>query len=354
MEQIVSFPGLGIGEFTLNRVAFSLFGKPIYWYGVIIAVGFLLAITYAIKRSREFGLDADRVLDVIMGGAIGGVIGARIYYVVFSWADYKDNLVDVFKIWEGGIAIYGGIIGGFLVGALMCKWRKVRLLPMADLVTASFLLGQGIGRWGNFVNVEAFGEVTAGPLRMCSPSAANYLLNQGLIDNATAQQILEGTLGVQPTFFYESVWCLLGFLVLAWFTKKRRYDGQMTLLYAAWYGAERAIVEGMRTDSLMWGSVRVSQALAAFLTVVSVAALLYFHFKIKKANDSEYMRLYVYSEEAQAILRGEFYPKKKTENAEESVPAPQPEEAVQESSQETPTQQEETASAVQEEGSGQG
>ena len=117
MEQTLSFPGLGIEQFTLNRIAFSVLGKPIYWYGIIIAAGFLLALLYANKRAGAFGLDSDRVLDVILGGSIGGIIGARIYYVVFSWANYKDNLIDVFKIWEGGIAIYGGVIGGFAIAA---------------------------------------------------------------------------------------------------------------------------------------------------------------------------------------------------------------------------------------------
>ncbi len=323
MEQTLSFPGLGIEQFTLNRIAFSVLGKPIYWYGIIIAAGFLLALLYANKRAGAFGLDSDRVLDVILGGSIGGIIGARIYYVVFSWANYKDNLIDVFKIWEGGIAIYGGVIGGFLAGALMCRLRRVRFLPMADLAVACLILGQGIGRWGNFVNIEAFGSVTALPWRMCSPAIASYLQQVGFADAATAAQILDGTLGVHPTFFYESVWCLLSFGILAWFTSRRRYDGELTLLYVFLYSAERAIVEGLRTDSLMWGSVRVSQALAVVLTVVSASLLLFMRAKIKRKNDPDFLPLYVNTTEGQAVLAGTFYPKKEKEQPVEETNEPQ-------------------------------
>ncbi len=307
----VAFPGLGIDPFPLNRVAFTIPGInwPVYWYGIIFASAFLLAILYVSKRAHTFGLDPDRALDVVLGGALGGIIGARAYFVLFSWEQYKDNLVDIFKIWEGGIAIYGSVIGGFLAGYLTCRLRKVKFLPMADLAVGGLILGQAIGRWGNFVNIEAFGSVTDGVWRMSSPAAADFLLRTGQIDQTVADQIAAGTLGVHPTFFYESVWCLIGFLLIVWMTGRRRFDGQLTLFYAGWYGLGRSVIEGLRTDSLMWGSVRVSQALAVILVVASVAAKLVICRKIKGAEDAERWKLYVDTEEGQAILRGEFYSK---------------------------------------------
>lgn len=312
MTQTVSFPGLGIGEFSINRIAFSIFGHPIYWYGVIIALAFLLGIAYILKRASAFGLNSDRVLDVVLGAVVGGIIGARIYYVVFSWEQYRENLADVFKIWEGGIAIYGGVIGGFLIGALMCRIRKVRFIPMADLAVGGLILGQSIGRWGNFVNVEAFGSNTNLPWGMASPSIVEYLTRHQA--ELTAQGVtVDPSMPVHPTFFYESIWCLLGFLVIALVTNRRRFDGELTLLYAAWYGAGRAVIEGLRTDSLMWGSVRVSQALAVLLVCVSVLVWLFIKSKIKKADNPEYLKLYVDTAEGQAIVNGTFYKSAKTD-----------------------------------------
>ncbi len=308
MNQIVSFPGLGIGEFTINRVAFSVFGHPIYWYGVIIALAFLLGIFYIIKRARIFGLDSDRVMDVILGAVIGGIIGARIYYVLFSWDQYRDNLADVIKIWEGGIAIYGGVIGGFLVGAWMSRIRKVRFIPMADLAVGGLILGQSIGRWGNFINVEAFGSNTGLPWGMASPSIAEYLTRH---QAALAAQgvAVDPAMPVHPTFFYESMWCLIGFLLIALAAKHRRFDGELTLLYAAWYGAGRAVIEGLRTDSLMWGRVRVSQALAIILVIASIVTWILIRSKLKKSGDQEYLKLYVDTAEGQAVINGTFYKK---------------------------------------------
>lgn len=308
MTQTVSFPGLGIEEITLNRVAFTIFGHPIYWYGVIIALAFLLGITYLIKRAPAFGLDSDRVMDVILGAVIGGIIGARIYYVAFSWDQYRSNLADVVKIWEGGIAIYGGVLGGFLVGAIICRIRKVRFVPMADLAVGGLILGQSIGRWGNFVNVEAFGSNTSLPWGMASPSITEYLARHQAALAAQGVSV-DPSMPVHPTFFYESMWCLLGFLLIALVTKHRRFDGELTLLYAGWYGAGRSVIEGLRTDSLMWGSVRVSQALAILLVIASILTWLLIRMKIKKSGDPEYLKLYVDTTEGQAILNKTFYQK---------------------------------------------
>ena len=343
--QTVSFPGLGIGPFELDRVALTLFGKPIYWYGILFALAFLAAILYILRRAPEFGLDGDRVMDVVIGAVVLGIVGARTYYVAFSWDFYKDNLLQVFNLRNGGIAMYGSIIGGVIGGWLVCRWRKVKFLPMADAALTGVIAGQAIGRWGNFVNVEAFGSVTDLPWRMCSPQAAQYLLNTNQIDQATADQIVAGTLGVHPTFFYESVWCLLGFLLLAWFTSRRRYDGQLVLLYCAWYGAERAVVEGLRTDSLYWGGVRVSQALAAVLVVVSVCLLVYLRRREKRGD---LPALYVNTEEGRAVVNGTFYRKKDAAPAEEPAaePAGRPEEAGE--AAEEPTEGEAAANSAEE------
>lgn len=271
MVQVISFPGLGIEEITLNRVAFTLFGLPVYWYGVIIAVGFLLGIAYILRRCPEFGLDSDKALDVLLGVAVGGIVGARLYYVIFSGQHY--TLMDILRVRDGGLAIYGGVIGGFLSGMLMCRWRKVKFLPMADATVGGVILGQAIGRWGNFVNVEAFGSNTAMPWGMAGKPIADYLAAHQ--EQLAAQGILvDPSMPVHPTFFYESMWCLAGFVVLAVFVKRRQLDGEVALFYLAWYGMGRAVIEGLRTDSLMLGGFRVSQLLAVLLTVASFALIM--------------------------------------------------------------------------------
>lgn len=270
MVQVISFPGLGIEKIALNRVAFTIFGLPVYWYGVIIAVGFLLAITYILRRCPEFGLDSDKALDVLLGVAVGGIVGARLYYVIFSGQHY--TLMDILRVRDGGLAIYGGVIGGFLSGMLMCRWRKVKFLPMADATVGGVILGQAIGRWGNFVNVEAFGGNTAMPWGMAGKPIADYLAAHQ--EQLAAQGILvDPSMPVHPTFFYESMWCLAGFVVLAMFVKRRQLDGEVALFYLAWYGMGRAVIEGLRTDSLMLGGFRVSQLLAVLLTVASFALI---------------------------------------------------------------------------------
>lgn len=285
MEKVISFPGLGIDEIVLNRAAFTVFGFPIYWYGVIIATGFLLAIAYILRRCPEFGIDSDRALDVLLGVAVGGIVGARLYYVIFSGQHY--TLMDILRVRDGGLAIYGGVIGGFLAGVLMCRWRKVRFLPMADATVGGVILGQAIGRWGNFVNVEAFGSNTTLPWGMAGKSIADYLAGR---QAALAAQgiMVDPALPVHPTFFYESVWCLIGFILLALFVKRRRFDGEVVLFYFAWYGAGRGVIEGLRTDSLMLGSLRVSQLLAVLLVAVSVALVAWRLAKLKAAPAALY------------------------------------------------------------------
>ena len=256
MVHHICFPGLGIDCGNINPVAFSIFGKNIMWYGIIIAAGFVLAVFYASRRAKSFGLCQDNIFDFILLAAPLAIICARAYYVIFNFAEYKDNLADVVKIWNGGIAIYGAIIGGFAAAVIFCGIARVRLLPMLDICSLGLLIGQSVGRWGNFINAEAYGAPTSLPWRMVIYNPAH---------SASA-------VGVHPTFLYESLWNALGFAILHIYSKKRKNlpEGQIFALYMTWYGIGRAMIEGLRTDSLyLFGTgIRVSQLVA----VVTAAA----------------------------------------------------------------------------------
>ena len=276
MTNTVFFPELDL-EFHLNRVAFSLFGHNIYWYGLIIATGFLLAVAFGLWKCREFGLDPDTITDAIFVVVPSAIIGARAYYVIFNPqicfdADGSFSFLRMIAFWDGGLAIYGGIIGTVISALIFCKVRKVDFWSGMDITVYGLLIGQLIGRWGNFVNVEAYGGVTSLPWRMCSESIANELWRDGLLESQEMyQSILDGTLGVHPTFLYESLWNLLGFVILLVLMKKgRKFNGQMFLSYVIWYGLGRAVIEGLRTDSLyFFGTpIRSSQMLG----LVSAAA----------------------------------------------------------------------------------
>ena len=273
MTNLVQFPGLGL-SFHLNRVAFTIGGVSIYWYGVCIAFGICLALVFAFRHSIEFGVDPDSMVDVILIGVVLGIISARAYYVAMAPFKYE-SIWEMIAIRDGGLAIYGGIIGGFLFGGLACKWRGVPVLPMFDLTAMGFLIGQGCGRWGNFFNQEAFGTNTHTALfRMWSPkirdtlaASADLLASKGVTVDPNAP--------VHPTFLYESVWCLLSFVILHLVvTKARKFKGEVFILYGILYGFERMIVEGLRTDSLYIGntSIRVSQLLSAVIVFVAIVA----------------------------------------------------------------------------------
>ena len=257
----ISFPGLGIKGINPPQ-SFEIFGHSIYLYGVIIAVGLLLAVWYGLKRSKHFGLKEDDILDGVLCIVPFAIICARLYYCIFRWDTYKTDPLSILYIWQGGLAIYGGVIGAAIGVIVFSKVKKVSLPAVLDLVAISFLIGQFIGRWGNFTNREAFGGACTNFLRM------------GLFNQLTGQWEYH-----HPTFLYESLWNLTGFVLLHFLSKKRRYDGQMALGYVAWYGAGRALIEGLRTDSLYWGKFRVSQMLAAITCIVAVALLLYNWFR---------------------------------------------------------------------------
>ena len=240
---------------------FELFGMNIRFYGIVIAVGLLLAVIYGLKRSKQFGLKEDDILDGVLGIVPFAIICARLYYVAFSWADFKDNPISILYIWEGGLAIYGGVIGAILGVIVLCLVRKIRIGALLDLVALGFLIGQCIGRWGNFFNREAFGASTGSFCKM------------GLFNDF--RQAWEY---YHPTFLYESLWNLAGFIALHFLSKKRQYDGQIALGYVFWYGLGRALIEGLRVDSLMLSeTIRVSQLLAA-LTCFAAAVILVINF----------------------------------------------------------------------------
>lgn len=338
MVTTVSFPGLGL-EFELNRVAFSIGGFNVYWYGLLIGIGFMLAGTYALLNARKVGVDSDRLIDVVMVGLVCGVIGARLYYVIFDWETFQGDLSKIFDIRQGGLAIYGGILAGMAGGIIMAKIRKVRVRPAMDLAAAGFLIGQGIGRWGNFVNVEAFGSNTNSILGMTGPKVVGYLTQVKNSGVAWAQNI-DPHMPVHPTFLYESVWCLTGFLIIAlWLMRRRKYDGQVFLFYTAWYGLGRFFIEGLRTDSLMWGPVRVSQALALVAFVTATALLIWLGQKKKKLGE-DFLPLYINTPEGQAVAAGTFYQKAPALEIHTGQPAEQPEK---------PSEPEQPAAAPEEE-----
>lgn len=258
----VMFPGLGIGTdnpIVVNQTAFTIAGWPVQWYGIIIAFGFALAVIYAMTNAKKFKINTDNLIDAAIIGVVAGIIGARLYYIVFSTGAIREhfiqNPISMLYIWEGGLGIYGGIIFGIGAGAIVCKVKKMNISATLDIAGLGFLIGQGIGRWGNFINQEAFGRKTNFPWGMVSANT--------------------GGVPVHPCFFYESVWCLLGFVLLHIFSKKfRRYDGQVFLLYIAWYGAGRFVIESLRTDSLMLFGLKVSQIVAVLMIIVSVAIMI--------------------------------------------------------------------------------
>ena len=271
---LVKFAGIA-QEFTVSKVLDLGFAQ-VRWYGAIIAFGFLLAVLFGGRIAYVWKINLDKMIDVLLFGTVGAIVGARLYYVAFKWDYYSLHLSEIPKIWEGGLAIYGGIIGGIAAAFIVCKIEKLNFYNLLDLVGMSLLIGQGIGRWGNYANQEAFGGFTYKNFGMMSETVIDYIEAhpasfglEGVTD--IASHIAENNLYVHPTFFYESVWCILGFFILYIILKKfRKFSGQLFLTYGLWYGLERMIVEGMRTDSLYIGgtNIRVSQALSFCIVLV--------------------------------------------------------------------------------------
>lgn len=256
----IFFPFLGL-ELNPPR-SISIGPLTVHFYGVAIALGLTLAVIYACRRSKEFGLKEDDILDGVLWVTPFAILCARAYYCAFAWHEFAHDPISVLYIWNGGIAIYGGVIGAVLGVTVFCKIKKLKVSSLLDLVLMGFLIGQSLGRWGNFFNREAFGAETDSFFRM------------GLLNDKTGIVTY-----YHPTFLYESVWNALGLVLLHFISKHRKYDGQIALCYAAWYGLGRCMIEGLRVDSLWWGPFRVSQLLAAFSCIGAAAVLIWQSFR---------------------------------------------------------------------------
>lgn len=277
-------------DMVINPVAFTLpigeNGWTIYWYGIIIAAGFALALVYGYLNAARLGLNIDRVLDVVLVATPVAILGARTYYVIFD-GEPIESVAEFFGFNGSGIsglAIYGGVIGAVLSGFIMAKIRKVNILDLLDLAAVAFLIGQGIGRWGNFFNQEAFGGPTGSSWwGMTSENVVYDFRIQGFEIDALAH----------PCFLYESIWCLTGAVVLHILSRKRKFSGETALMYCVWYGFGRSIIETMRTDSLMLGNAKVSFLLSLLLCLGAIAALILINKKIKiKAKQTEYVDMF--------------------------------------------------------------
>ena len=250
----IGFPGLGIDAFTVDRVAFTVFGRDVMWYGVIIAIGMIVAVSYMMWRTTQYkGMKPDEIIDFALFVIIFGVIGARLYYVIFDPTPNYESVKDVIAIWNGGLAIYGGIIFGAVTAIIVCLIKKIHIPCFFDMLAPAVMIAQAIGRWGNFVNAEAHGGVTDIFIRMEINGVCYH-----------------------PTFLYESLWNVAGFILLNILYKKRRFDGQIVLGYLAWYGLGRGFIEGLRTDSLYVGVLRVSQLVGFISFAVALGLMIYF------------------------------------------------------------------------------
>ncbi len=279
MTNIISFPGLGVGPFTVNRIAFSIGPLTVYWYGLIICLGLILGICYLYYRMRSYGMTSDNLTDIALFTIPSAIVGARLYYVLTSLEDYH-SLYEAVAIWEGGLAIYGAVIAGAIAVYIVCRVKKFPTLKVYDSIAPAVMLGQIAGRWGNFFNAEAYGgteiyEFFGLSLDISEFSAQNPL--RMVINGMTAH----------PTFLYESVWNTVGFVLINIFWKKKRFDGQVLLWYLSWYGLGRSIIEGFRTDSLYVGQVRISQLVGIVCFAVGIVLSVYFGVKAKNKTTEE-------------------------------------------------------------------
>ncbi len=296
---LVQFPKLGL-QFNVTREAFMIGDFAIYWYAILIAVGAILAIIYGLSHAKKYGVDPDKLIDIAIFALVFGIIGARLYYVVFNLESYT-SFADVINIRDGGLAIYGGLIFGIIAGFIVCKINKTKFLPALDIAAGGFFIGQAIGRWGNFVNQEAFGVNTNSIFGMYSESTESYLSSVGWELFKQGVEV-DPTKPVHPCFLYESIWCAIGFAIILLYRKHRKFDGEVFLFYAAWYGTGRAFIEGLRTDSLMVGGFRVSQVLSIVAAVLAVAIIVALRIKIAKERKTnpDYLMLYADTKESRA------------------------------------------------------
>ena len=270
------FVHLGITiEYLQNHI--TIFGFSIAFYGIIIGIGMLLGITLAARDAERRGIGEDTIYDFALLGIVFGVIGARLYYVFFQWDNYRGNLLEILNLRAGGLAIYGGVIGGILSLMFYCKRKKQNFLNLADSLILGVLVGQILGRWGNFFNAEAFGRYTDSLFAM---QLRRDIVNPIMIDSALLQHLVRVNgvdyIQVHPTFLYESVWNLCLLLFLLWYRPKKRFTGEIFFLYLGGYGLGRVWIEGLRTDSLLvpGTGIAVSQALAGICVLVALLCIL--------------------------------------------------------------------------------
>ncbi|MBR6676960.1 MAG: prolipoprotein diacylglyceryl transferase [Clostridia bacterium] len=286
----ISFPGLGIKPFHIDPNAFSIFGVSVTWYGLFITIGMVLAFFYCMRRAKQEGISSDDMLDLAIITVILSISGARLYYVLFSldqmiatggsaWQNFTQTLYNMVNIRGGGLAIYGGVIGGFIAALIISKWKKIKFPLLLDILVGGVFIGQIIGRWGNFINGEAYGYATSLPWRM----GLHVVAGDGIYG-----QNLENYIEVHPTFLYESLWNLVGLVILCAYYNRKKFPGQLFAFYLIWYGAGRAVIEGLRTDSL-WlfgeGSIRVSQALGIVTVLIGTCIMVIGYLRIKKNID---------------------------------------------------------------------
>lgn len=298
----ISFPGLGIEPFHLDKVAFTLFGHPIAWYGILITCGMIFAVLYAVHIGKFEGISSDDMIDLAFFIIICGVLGARLYYILFKLDKYivtdaggffknlLQTLKNMISIWEGGLAIYGGVIAGLITAYVFARRRKIKFLKLFDILAPCVLIGQVIGRWGNFINMEAYGSETSLPWRM------------GILYSYADNGIWDVEKYVHPTFLYESLWNLTALVLLLIFYKKKKFDGQYFCSYLIWYGLGRMMIEGLRTDSLMLGNLRISQGVGFLSLLLGAVLTVYFLKKTKKSSeaDSDYTPIYAESNSDEA------------------------------------------------------
>lgn len=309
-------------DLKINSEAFTLpigDGWTVYWYGIIIALGFVLALVFGYTNAKRFGVDTDRMLDVILVATPCAILGARTYYVLFDPNGHISSVKEFFGLGGdggfSGLAIYGGIIGAVVSGVIVAKIRKVKILNMLDLASIGFLIGQGVGRWGNFFNQEAYGTFTGSTWWGMESERTAYEMGAGL---------------VHPCFLYESIWCIAGAVLLFFLSKKRRFSGETSLMYCVWYGLGRAIIEPMRTDSLRlfpikiengWEFLnRVSFLVSVVIFLVGVLGLLFMYMRRKKTvTDSNYGTMFESEMQSTIVINDDEEEKEEAEKAEENT-----------------------------------
>ncbi len=292
----VSFPGLGLGPWQFDGIAFTLFGIDIAWYGLLITMGMIFAFFYGLWQAKKVGIKSDDIVDLAILIVIFSITGARLLYVLFPpegveflvtggtfWENAKGTFLNIISIREGGLSIFGGVFGGFMAGLIVSKWKKIRFPILLDILSPCVMIGQIIGRWGNFINGEAYGGVTNLPWGMNIQRVETYT-GIGNI-NTPCEKGIGLTECVHPTFFYESVWNLIGLVLIMVFHKKKKFQGQIFAFYLMWYGAGRAVIEGLRTDSMLLFGLRLNQLIGIAIVIIGLVIMVCGYLKAKKNID---------------------------------------------------------------------